>query len=231
MKRKIGLLFLLTTLLASLSLVAGAQNARRQTPSLQKEKAAHPAAALRSLQRAQKTLVPLDSLKVIRTAGGHVRYLSLAPTVSLRAQSGSNADPAKAALAFVKQYQGAFTSAGTLNEFQPRRVRTNADRSYVRLGQTYAGIPVWAGEMTVQVNQGAVAFVLSDVMTHTQPIDTGRLSLTPTLNAESAQAAAVQVLQAEHPKVTLSAAVPELLIYDPALVGNVGKSGWCGKPS
>ncbi len=223
MKRKIGLLFLLTTLLASLSLVAGAQNAKRQTPSLQKEKAVHPAAVLRSLQRAQKTLVPLDSLKVIRTAGGHVRYLSLAPTVSLRAQSGSNADPAKAALAFVKQYQGAFTSAGTLNEFQPRRVRTNADRSYVRLGQTYAGIPVWAGEMTVQVNQGAVAFVLSDVMTHTQPIDTGRLSLTPTLNAESAQAAAVQALQAEYPKVTLSAAAPELLIYDPSLVGNVGE--------
>ncbi len=224
MKGKISFLLLLTSLFfVGLALTTSAQTAPTQKPPQKKESATHPATVLRHLQRSQKALAPLDPLKIVRTPSGHVRYLSASQNASLRPSGSSAKDPVQTAQTFIKQYQGAFTSAGSLNEFQSQRVRTQANRSYVRLTQTYAGIPVWAGQMTVQVNDGAIAFVLSDVMTHSAPIDSGRLSLSPSVTAQAAQTAAIQALQTQYSQTTLNASVPELLIYDPALVGNSGE--------
>jgi Zn-dependent metalloprotease len=223
MKGRIGFLLLLATLFSTgFALTVGAQSVPASKPAQQKKSASDPSAVLCQLQRSQKSLAPLDPLKIIRTPSGHVRSLSASPKAPLRV-SDNAADPAQTAQAFVRKYQGAFTSAGSLNEFQPSRVHSKAGRSYIRLNQTYGGIPVWAGEMTVQVNRGAVEFVLSDVMTHSASIDTGRLALSPTLTAQEARTAAVQALQAEYPQALLAAAEPQLLIYDPALVGNSGE--------
>lgn len=221
MKRKIGLLLLVIPLVfAGLALAANAQNAPGSPTK--KERVSNATTVLHQLQRTQMTLAPSEPLRTERTPSGHIRYLSASPKASLRASDDTGTDAVQTARAFVKQYQGAFTSAGSLNEFQTQRVRTDTDRTYIRLNQTYGGLPVWAGEMTVQVNRGAVTFVLSDILTNSAPIDTGRLSLSPTLTAQAAQTAAIQALQAEYPQAQLNASEPQLLIYEPTLVGNSG---------
>jgi Zn-dependent metalloprotease len=221
MKRKIGLLLLVIPLVFA-GLARAANPSGASNSPTKKEPVSNATTVLHQLQRAQMTLAPSEPLRTERTPNGHLRYLSVSPKASLRASGDTGADAVQTARAFVKQYQGAFTSAGSLNEFQSQRVRTNTDRTYIRLNQTYGGIPVWAGEMTVQVNRGAVTFVLSDILTDSAPIDTGRLSLSPTLTSQAARTAAIQALQADFPLTQLNASEPQLLIYEPTLVGNSG---------
>lgn len=94
--------------------------------------------------------------------------------------------------------------------------RTPGGGSAVRLTQTHAGIPVLGGEFTVSLDDDRN--VLS-VLGEASPITTA--SADPSVGAAVARQAAVQrvVRETGEPAAALATSTPELMFYDPRLLG------------
>ncbi|MEZ5179755.1 MAG: M4 family metallopeptidase [Acidimicrobiales bacterium] len=148
---------------------------------------------------------------------GLVTFVGSAPGKTLTGAKGSVAASAEALLEVTAPSIGA--DAGSLNPV--RTTRTLAGGHAVRYQQTYQGIPVFAGEVTVQLDaSGATRSLVSDVSA--DPAD----DTTPTISAADATAAALEATGKAHPgHGPLSAAAPKLWIYDPAVLDAPGLPG------
>jgi len=91
------------------------------------------------------------------------------------------------ARAFLEEHAAAFGISSENTAFDQMRLSTEANRTYVRLQQTYAGLPVFAGETIVQINDDTgVAAVLSDILRDRKDLDEERVSLTPSVTTRQA---------------------------------------------
>ena len=150
-------------------------------------------------------------------ADGLVTFIGSAPGKTLTGAQGSVRASAKALLDEVAPAIG--TSAGSLNPIATTPSQSGGHN--VRYQQEYRGIPVFGGEVTVQLDAaGATRSLVSDVSA--DPAD----DITPAIPAGDAAAAAVAATAKAHPAHgDLSAAAPKLWIYDPAVIDAPGLPG------
>lgn len=127
------------------------------------------------------------------------------------------------ARSFLSEHGIAFGVTSRDVHFMLVKIKEKAGRSYVRLEQTYAGIPVFAAETIVQLNRsGGVEYVLSDIMTDTEPLDHGQISLAPSMTAYDAAMNAIDMMMQAYPQFQFQAEAATLMIYDPSVVGCTG---------
>ncbi|MCC6191038.1 MAG: M4 family metallopeptidase [Anaerolineales bacterium] len=151
---------------------------------------------------------------------GQVNFLALSggrawqPSAAATAAAPEAAAEA-AARQFLAAYGSVFGLQGRPDELEVLRSAVREDgRSYVRFQQTAAGVPVFGGELIVQVSPaGGVEAVLGKALPNlTAPAQ-------PALTAAEAQAAALESVAAAHDVApqALRATEPALWLYNPVL--------------
>lgn len=124
---------------------------------------------------------------------------------------------------FIQQNGLLFGIASPAVDFTLRKMNSTADRDYLRMTQTYAGIPVFGGEMVVQVNSaGGVEFASGNFDRNTSDLDQGRLSIDPTLSSDMAIAAARDHYARSARGQALDVTTPELTLFVPSLLKLAG---------
>jgi hypothetical protein len=95
----------------------------------------------------------------------------------------------------------------------------------VRYRQTYAGLEVFGAGMIIEVDAtGGVSAVSSDIMRDTEILDTGEVSLNPSIDCSGAQNRAIEFLVASYPQVKFEANPCTLKVFSPTVVGNPGQT-------
>lgn len=155
---------------------------------------------------------------------GYLRSLGAPPDCYFAVSSLAPDDPQSIARNFLADQGLAFGITSSSVDFKMLEVDNEDNRSYVRLQQTYEGLPVFGGEVVVQLNScGGVESVLTDIMRDPQALDAEGLSTRPSISAADAQQAAIGlVLGFENADFELQASAPALLVYEPSIVGNSG---------
>ncbi len=149
--------------------------------------------------------------------GGLVTFVGSAPGEVLTGPTGSVGASAGVLLDEVADAIGA--GSGSLDPIATTRSQSGGHT--VRYQQEYRGIPVFGGEVTVQLDAaGATRSLVSDVSA--DPAD----DITPEVSARDASEEALALAAKAHPgHGPLSAAAPKLWIYDPAVIGAPGLPG------
>jgi len=161
-----------------------------------------------------------NDLKVAHHPGtGRIRFVGTPPGRPFHlpgTRPGGAAPPAaETARAFLARYRDQFGIVDPDRETRVQQERRLAGRTVVRLQQLHAGIPVVAGEMNVQIDDGGGVIAAMGEMLPDLALDT-----TPAIAAAVARAIAVATAAAAHgvdPAVA-TPTEPELWIVDPALL-------------
>jgi len=163
----------------------------------------------------------------LHTDEGYLRFVAAPPGAYFVTgiSAAKSSAPELTAQTFISAHIGAFARPSSRMSFNTARVNSGGDQSYVKLRQTYNGIPILCGEIMVQTNAfGGVVCVLSDVLRDTAPLDDGALSITPSISMDAAQAAALQwacnTFGGSQDDYT--AGPGERMLYDPVVVGEPG---------
>ncbi|MFW9940363.1 MAG: M4 family metallopeptidase [Candidatus Thorarchaeota archaeon] len=155
---------------------------------------------------------------------GRVRYLGASPNHYFRAIRIQSNDPEIIGKEFLKEQPILFGIKSEKIDFKTIKLKTRIERSNLRLQQTYADIPVFSGEINVQINninQG-IECVLSDILTNTDLLDSGMISIIPTISKSRAQEIVTEKVNLDFGILNALASEPLLKIYDPEIVGNIG---------
>mgnify|MGYP003641033441 CR=1 FL=1 len=180
---------------------------------------------LRTLEAPDATDAPL----IYQTDEGFIRFLGAPPggrfLVRQGAAKSTSAD--STASVFVGDHASAFGADSASTNFRSGPTRSFGGSDYVHLEQFYNDIPVFGGEVVVQVtNTESVQNVMSDIMRDTRVLDDGSLSLSPTLSAAQALAAAINDFAATsdiHDASDYSGiGTQTLFIFRPSIVGISG---------
>jgi len=148
----------------------------------------------------------------------------------------ANAAPEQKAIGFLKQHAAAFGIQSPNVDFQVKRVKSGRGRTFVRLQQTYAGIPVFGGETIVQIEgDGQIGAVISDIMPDSNSSDNAGLAASPVVDSDVAQSAAIDAVVdrygvgstpgpvsnevREEFRNSLVPTIDTLLVYDPVILG------------
>lgn len=167
----------------------------------------------------------VDNPRITETSEGYIKFLG-APagntfTPSSTAKSAGAADAV--ARAFLREHGKAFGISDSRVSFTTERVKTLYARTYVRLQQTFNGVPVFGAQALVQMRpDGGIVSILSDIMRDAPRVYSGALSMTPNLTPNAARAAGLNVLSGENPGVTFDASEPQLYLYMPYVLGTTG---------
>ena len=154
---------------------------------------------------------------------GHLRSLGAPPSQHFPVSSTIPGDAQATARNFLIEYKAAFGIRSRGLDFVTKKAKTRRERNYVRFEQTYTGIPVFAAETVVQLNEdGGVEYVSSDIMTDTESLDVGDISLIPSITGFEAEEIAIGMMISEHPGLESRAEPATLMIYQPSIVDNIG---------
>jgi hypothetical protein len=124
---------------------------------------------------------------------------------------------------FLQQWRDLFVNASNGVSFEVSRIDVSASRSYIRYRQKYADLEVYSAAMTIQVDQsGGVEAVISDIQGDTSPLDTGMVSLTPSIDAATAQNKAIAFFAAQYEGTTFETSPPILMVYASSVLGDSG---------
>jgi len=124
---------------------------------------------------------------------------------------------------FIGEHGQAFGVRSGAVDFAVKKSRKSDGRNYGRFQQSYSGIPVFGGEMIIQLNDdGDVKYAFGDIMRNTDLLDNGFVSVVPTISGPDAVLSAVASISASHPNVELEGGDAALMIYDPEVVGSGG---------
>jgi Zn-dependent metalloprotease len=127
------------------------------------------------------------------------------------------ATPDVAAYTFLKQHATLFGAGSPQVDFLLVSTRSTERRTHLKFQQSYAGIPVFAAQVIIQLSMnGGVECVISDILTDTQDLDTGLISITPQLTPAEAEAKARAALVPSELKV--DAIPPTLVLYAPSVL-------------
>ena len=158
--------------------------------------------------------------QVFKTREGYLRFIGAPPSTHFAAAAGT---PEQVADAFLGKWRNLFINESSAVGFEVHRVKSRDSRSYVRYRQKYAGLEVFGAEMIVQVNAGnRVVAVISDIMRDTSSLDTKKVSLSPAIDALTAQKKGIEFLAEQYKKLEFEASAAVLMIYAPEVVGNKG---------
>jgi Zn-dependent metalloprotease len=154
---------------------------------------------------------------------GYLRYLGAPPLGYFPASSVVPGKPEETAYNFLKEHTSLLGATSAAVDFKVLKSRTRDNRNYVRFEQTYAGLSIFGGQIITQLNSlGGVEYVLSDIARNTQVLDKGTVSIAPALSSTEAAAKARELIATENPGFELRTTTPQLIIFDPSVVGAAG---------
>jgi len=161
--------------------------------------------------------------EIFRTTDGYVRNLLAPPSTRFPVEANARGTPETAARSFLHSYETLFAAASPRLGFDVLSVKTDARRSFVRYQQKYAELEVFGALVIVQVNtDGGIEAVTSDIMRDPTPLDAGTISLSPSMNASTAQEKAEEFLAAEYEQLRFEAGPSMLKVFSPGVVGLTG---------
>jgi bacillolysin len=166
---------------------------------------------------------PVVISRLSKTKNGYLRFLGASPGHYFPVSSVVQGNAEATAKNFLTEHKGAFGTGSGALDLVTRKMKTRSSRSHVRFQQTYGEIPIFGAEAIVQLNEAyGVEYVLNDVMRDTELLDSGELPITPTILPDEAYRAAIQMVKEENPDLEFEANSPNLMIYEPSVVGNTG---------
>lgn len=164
-----------------------------------------------------------EALHFLRRKDGLLRVLVAPPSRYFPVSSMVRSDPQAVAKGFLQEHKRAFGLEDGLFSLVPKAMKREAKRSHVRLDQAYAGIPVFAAQAVVQLNEeGNVEYVSSDTMTDRDVLDLEGDWAAPLMGQVEAEHVAVATLMGENVGMQFHAEPATLMIYQPGIVGNAG---------
>lgn len=177
-----------------------------------------------AVQKAFKSDVPGLSPLYSMGEDGYLESLIAPPGARFEAGSPDKAnDPAAAASAFVDQYRASFGVTTGRSAFVIDEVFNASTHTTVKMKQTYDGIPVYGAQVNVSVIDGqSIRGLVSDVMRNSLRLDRESDPTAPAKAPEDAAAAAKRVVGALHKSAEVAAEPSELVVYDPAILGEAG---------
>lgn len=162
-------------------------------------------------------------VRLLKTKNGHLRILGAPPSQHFPVSSIVHGDAQATAKNFLAEHKAAFGIKSRGLDFVTKKVKTGRERNYVRFEQTYTGISVFAAETVVQLNGGGgVEYVSSDIMTDTESLDVGDISLIPSITGFEAEQIAIGMMISENPGLEFQAEPATSMIYQPSIVDNIG---------
>lgn len=133
---------------------------------------------------------------------------------------GNSLETAKS---FLNEYRGILGAGSPAVDFRSLKSRKKGGHSFERFQQTYQGVPVFSGEIIVQLDEAeGVEYVLSDIARETSVLDSGRLQVVPSISPEKALQIARDHFSANRAGLTLDTTVPQLMIFQPPVIGDGG---------
>ena len=223
---------------AQRQLPAGARQAADRGPTRASE-AADPAlesaiGALRSAfgPTADPALAPrgdLSAAYVARSRGGYVQTVA-APAGEAYdlSRSGPLRGPEARALAFLREHGVAFGLSRSVADpagasLNAQSVRSRSGRTTVRLEQSFAGLRVFGARALVQLEaSGGVSFAVADLARDDARLFEPTFPTRPTVAAQAARSLARGVLSPEQDVLDLAITAPELMVYEPSVIGSAG---------
>lgn len=152
---------------------------------------------------------------------GYVRFVGVSPQHAIQAESGP-ATPAPApetvARQFLNQYGSLFGLTDPERELSLMKEQTDpTGSSMVRFQQVFAGIPVLAGELIVNLDEKKAVLSASGEI-----LPRPRVDPAPGVDAQTARQTALGVISRQYGIAVdgLSATSPELWVYDPILLAD-----------
>jgi bacillolysin len=157
------------------------------------------------------------------TADGYLRFVGAPPGHQFGNALGAARQPEAVALEFLRTHRRLFGLHSPNVELSPLRTVVNRERHFVRLGQTYSNLPVFAAEATIQVNPaGGIDCVLANLERGLGDWDDQRFSLEPRFAAPQARAQAIAEMAKDAGGQTLHTTPPGLMIFAPAVLEESG---------
>ena len=174
-----------------------------------------------------RSLVAAEAARHWAAREGHLTYIGAPPGQHFPLPPGERSvQPNLAARSFLLANGRAFGVSSPAVDFQTKRIEQDPQRQYVRVQQTYQGIPVFAAEATVQLTaQDGVEAVLSDISTATGPLDEGLVSLAPRVSGSEAADRARAAFAVQVPNGLVFAGPESLVLFDPAVLDEPGEPG------
>ena len=158
------------------------------------------------------------------TPEGHLTHLGAPVGFVFAPGVPKTGDPAKTARAILLNNTALLGSPAPAVDFSTVRLRSKAGRHYARMQQTYAGVPVVAGEVVVQLSADEdLEAILADVAhSNLDALETGRLSPIPVLDAAAAASAAKAQLAERAAPYAVETTEPRLAIFAPEVLDEDG---------
>ncbi len=167
--------------------------------------------------------VPAEPPRIFTTQEGYLRFIMAPPSTHFAVEPSRHRTPEEAAYTFLEQWRNLFVNESADISFDTIRVKTSNSRSYVRYQQTYADLEVFGAQMIVEVDEtGNIGAVISDIMRDTTELDTGKVSLNPSIDSSTAQEKAIEFLTTQHPQLEFEASLATLMVFCSSVVGNTG---------
>ncbi len=162
--------------------------------------------------------------RIVRTDDGYVRSVGAPPGLHFAVTAGAKAlGPEAVATRFLEAHADLFGISGAPLGLVQERTNYGAGRSYVKLQQTYRGVPILGARAIVQVDEsGGVEFALLGLSRRPRLPAFAELSTSPVVAADAAGALAVAAIGDDNPGAILVHSDPELVVYDPALLDEAG---------
>jgi len=167
--------------------------------------------------------VSVEPPRIHLTKDGYLRFIMAPPSTHFAAEPANRGIPEEVAGTFLERWRDLLVNESPAVGFDMIRITTSKSRSYVRYQQKYSGLEVFGAQIIVQVNAASgVIAVISDIMRDTRELDTGKVSLNPSIDSSTAQKRAVEFLAAQHPQLELEASPLVLMVFCPSVVGDTG---------
>ena len=159
-----------------------------------------------------------------RTPEGYLRAVGAPGSAHFIVRTAQPGDDAPALAArFMQTHAAAFGIDGGPFGFGEARISERRDRTYVRLPQTYDGVPVLGGQAIVQLDTaGGVQFVLGTVGRRSRLPVSDRLPVVPRVGADAAAELARALVAERYGVAAFASRDPELVVFEPSLFGNAG---------
>ena len=126
----------------------------------------------------------------------------------------------KAANWFLYQWRDLFVNSSNAVSFEVSRVGTFG----AFYQQKYAGLEVYGAQLHINVGQdGRIESVTSGIQVDTSVLDTGKVSLTPSLDGAMAQSKAIGFFAAQYGWTVTETSPPILMIYGPLVLSEKGE--------
>lgn len=148
-------------------------------------------------------------------ADGSLRQVSAPAGYRFRVTGIAAADAETKARRFLAEHAALFGLAGQESEFVASRNRVQGERRYLRLEQSLHGIPVFGGQVILQLDGGhGVEYAFSHVRRGSAP-DAPK----PQWTAEQAGAKALEIFREQAAGLSLQHSAPQLVWLAPELIG------------